>query len=201
MRLIAFFQYAAVVIGAIGMVAGQFFGLAKFLHLGVFLAGAGFALAGIDALVTRRMVFRPSDDVYENYAGPPALLVGLMALAVGAAMIASAYLLDNDQWHSTYHSLLRRPAPLLAAAGLFLIGFGVLMLLNPHGYTSWWWRILVYLPRSLVGVVIITAGIAGIGLGVWEWLQPQAFDAFVKKLPGLLKSFSRAAVQAAFSLV
>src|SRR5215510_9674970 len=126
MRLIALLQYAAVVIGAIGMIAGQVFAMRKGFDLGVFVAGIGFALAGIDALVTQRMVFRPSDDVYENYAGPPALIVGAMALAVGAAMIASAYLLDNDQWHSTWNYLMRRPAPLLAAAGLFLIGFGVL---------------------------------------------------------------------------
>jgi hypothetical protein len=182
MRLIAFLQYAAVVIGSLGMVAGQIFALPKGFHVGVFVAGAGFALGGIDALVTRRMCFRPSDDVYESYAGAPALIVGLMVLVVGAGMIAAAYLLDNDQWHSTVSYLMRRPAPLLAVAGLFLIGIGVLMMLNPQGHTSWWWRILVYLPRSLVGLVFIAAGLAGIGLGLWEWLEPQALNAFVGNL-------------------
>ena len=127
MRLIAFLQYAALVIGSLGMLAGQFFGLAKGFNLGVFVVGAGFAIGGIDSLVTRRMVFRPSDDVYENYAGTPAVIVGLMLLAVGAAMIGAAYLLDNDQWHSTVRYLERRPAPLLGLGGLALVGFGVLM--------------------------------------------------------------------------
>ena len=187
MRLISFVQYVALVIGSIGMIAGQFFGLAKALHLGVFVAGAGFAIAGIDALVTRRMCFRPSDDVYENYAGAPAVIVGLMVLAVGAGMIGAAYLLDNDQWHSTVNYLMRRPAPLLATGGLFLVGFGVLMMLNPQGRSGWVWRILVYFPRSLVGLVVIAAGLSVIGLGAWEWLEPQGYRAFIKTLPQRLE--------------
>ena len=187
MRLLSFLEIVAIVIGSIGMIAGQFFGLAKGFNLGLFVAGAGFAICGIDSLVTRRMVFRPSDDVYENYAGLPAVIVGLMVLTVGAAMIGAAYLLDNEQWHSTVNSLTRRPAPVLAVAGLFLLGFGILALLNPQGRSSWVWRILVYFPRSLVGLVVIAAGIGIIALGVWEWLEPQGYRGFVKTLPQRLE--------------
>lgn len=184
MRLLSFLVYAALLIGSIGMVAGQFFGLAKFFNLGILVAGVGFALAGLDALASRRMVFRPSDDVYENYAGAPAVIVGLMVLAIGGAMIGAAYLLDNEQWLSMLHYLTRRPAPVIAAGGLFLIGFGVLMTLNPQGRSSWVWRILVYFPRSLLGVAIVAGGLAVIGLGVWEYLDTKAAHAFMKTLPG-----------------
>ena len=171
------------VIGIVGMIAGHFFSLPKFFHLGVFLFGAGLAFAGLTAVFTRRMAFRPADDAFEAYAGPPALIVGLMALAVGAAAIWSAYLLDLGQWHATASYLTRRPAPVLAVGGLFLIGFGILMLLNPQGHHSWTWRILVYAPRSAVGVILIAAGVAGIVLGAWEWRDPQAFSAFAADLP------------------
>jgi hypothetical protein len=183
MRLISFLQYAALLIGSVGMVAGQFFAIPKGFNLGLVVAGVGFAGAGIDSLVTRRMVFRPSDDVYENYAGSPAVIVGLMVLAIGAAMIGAAYLLDNEQWHSTTNYLMRRPAPLLAVGGLFLMGFGILMMLNPQGRSSWLWRILIYFPRSLLGLLVVAAGLAVVGLGVWEWLEPQNYRAFVKTLP------------------
>ena len=183
MRLIAFLEYVAVLIGVAAMIAGHLFALPKAFHLGVFLVGAGLALGGIEALFTRRMAFRPSDDAYENYAGAPALIVGLMALVVGAGAIASAYLLDMAQWHATVNYLTRRPAPLLAVAGLFLVGIGVLMTLNPVGRHGWVWRILVYAPRLALGILVIAAGIAVSGLGAWEWLEPQAFDAFVTKLP------------------
>ena len=187
MRLIAFLEYAAVVIGVVAMIAGQFFALPKAFHLGVFLVGAGMVLGGIEAIVTRRMAFRPSDDAYESYAGAPALIVGLMALVVGAGAIASAYLLDMARWHATVHYLMRRPAPLLAVAGLFLIGIGVLMTLNPQGRHAWVWRILVYAPRIAAGILVIAAGITVTGLGAWEWLEPAAFDVFVTKLPRTLE--------------
>ena len=183
MRLVAFIEYAAVVIGIVMMIAGHFFRNPKFFHLGVFLFGAGFAFAGLMAVFTRRMAFRPAEDAFEAYAGLPALIVGLMALALGVAAIGSAYLLDLGQWHATASYLTRRPAPVLAMGGLFFIGLGILMLLNPQGHHSWGWRILVYAPRSAVGVILIAAGVASMVLGAWEWRDPQAFDAFAADLP------------------
>jgi hypothetical protein len=180
-RLVAFIEYAAVVIGIVGMIAGHFF--PRFFPLGVFLFGAGFAFAGLMAVVTRRMAFRLAEDGFEAYAGLPALIVGLMALAVGAGAIWSAYLLDLGQWHATVNSLTRRPAPLLAVGGLLFIGIGILMLLNPQGHHSWTWRILVYAPRSAVGILLIAAGVAGLVSGAWEWRDPQAFNAFAADLP------------------
>lgn len=185
MRLLAFLTYAALLIGSVGTVASQFFGLAKGFHLSLFVAGLGFAVAGADALVTRRMPFRPSDDVYENYANTPAVIVGLMVLAIGAGLIGAAYLLDNEHWYSTVNYLTRRPGPVLAAAGLFVIGFGVLMLLNPLGRSSWLWRIFIYFPRILLGLVVIGAGIALIGVGAWDWLEPGAFSRASRQLSAL----------------
>ena len=187
MRLLAFLEYAAVVIGSIAILAGRFFDLPKGVTLGVFTLGAGFAVAGFESLVTQRMCFRASEDAYEAYAGTPALIVGLMALAAGAAILWAGYLLSEGQWHATLNYLTRRPAPVLAAAGLFLIGIGVLMMLNPRGRSGWAWRLLIYVPRSLVGLLLIAAGVAGIGLGAWEWFQPQAFDRFVADLPRTLR--------------
>lgn len=187
MRLIALLEYAAVIIGIAGMIAGHFLLLPKFFYLGVFLCGAGFAFAGLVATFTRRMAFRPADDALEAYAGLPSLIVGLMALAAGVTAIGSAYLLDLGQWHATVNYLTRRPAPLLAAGGLFFIGLGILMLLNPQGHHRWAWRILVYVPRSTIGIVLIAAGVAGIGLGAWEWRDPKAFDDFVASLPQRLE--------------
>lgn len=186
MRLIAFIEYAAVIVGVIAMIAGQFFALPRGFHFGVFLAGAGIALGGLEAIATRRMCFRPSEDAYEAYAGAPALIVGMMALLVGAALIATAHLLADGQWHTMVNYLTRRPAPVLIAAGLLLTGIGALMTLNPQGRRGLAWRLLIYVPRSLAGLLLIAAGLTGIGLGVWEWLEPRAFDAFVRKLPRTL---------------
>lgn len=187
MRLIAFVEYAAVLAGILAIVAGKFFALPDAFHLGVFLVGAGLALGGLEGVAARRMPFRASHDAYEAYAGPPALIVGMMALLAGAAIIGSAHLLADGTWHATASRLMRRPAPLLAFAGLLLLGSGVLMLLNPRGRTGWAWTLLVYGPRALAGIVVAAAGLAGIGLGVWEWLDPQAFDRLAREAQRIVR--------------
>jgi hypothetical protein len=182
-RFFAFFEYLAVFVGIIAIVAGTFFALSKGVHLGIFLIGAGIALGGFESVSTRRMCFRNSEDKWEAYAGAPAMIVGLMALLIGGGLVACAYLLADGQWYSTVNYLTRRPAPLLAAGGLLVIGIGVLMMLNPRGRTGAAWVVFVRIPRWLLGLVLVAAGLAGIGLGVWEWLDPIAFDRFRRGLP------------------
>jgi hypothetical protein len=182
-RFLAFFQYTAVFVGVIAVIAGQVFALPKGVYLGVFLIGAGIALGGFESVWTRRMCFRTSEEQYETYAGTPAMIVGLMALLIGLGIVASAYLLNDGQWYSTVHYLTRRPAPALVAAGLLLIGVGVLMMLNPRGRRGVWRTLLVRIPRGMLGFVVITAGLASICFGVWEWLEPAAFDRFTRSLP------------------
>jgi hypothetical protein len=182
-RFLAFIEFTAVLIGVIAVIAGQFFALPKGFYLGVFLIGAGIVLGGLESVFTRRMCFRASDDKYEVYAGAPATIVGLMALLIGTGLIASAYILADGLWYSTVHYLTRRPAPVLVAAGLLLMGVGVLMMLNPRGRRGAAWTLLVRAPRSLLGFIVVVAGLAGIGLGVWEWLEPLAFDRFRRNLP------------------
>ncbi|MEK6210905.1 MAG: hypothetical protein AABM64_11150 [Pseudomonadota bacterium] len=53
MRLLTFLEYAAIVLGAIGILAGQHFALAKGIHLGILLIGVGIATAGIESLYSR----------------------------------------------------------------------------------------------------------------------------------------------------
>lgn len=187
MRLIAFIEYAAVVVGIIAILAGQYFGLPRGFHLGVFLIGAGLVLGGLEAVVTQSLCFRFSEDAYEAYAGPPSILVGVIALVIGTALIGTAYLLSDGLWHTTVSYLTRRPAPVLAAAGVLLSCIGVLMMLNPQGRTGVAWTLLVRVPRSLLGLVLLAAGLASIGLGAWEWLEPLAFDNFVRTLPPELR--------------
>jgi hypothetical protein len=71
----------------------------------------------------------------------------------------------------------------LVAAGLLLVGVGALMTLNPQGRRGLVWTLLVHLPMSLAGFILVAGGLAGIALGAWEWLEPLAFDGFVRKLP------------------
>lgn len=180
MRFFAFLEYTAVIIGVIGMAASKFFYLPKGFHLGLFLVGAGFALAGLESLFTRRMSFRFASHAGEGYAGTPALIWAAMSLLIGAACIASAYLMEEGLWRSTANGLMRRPAPLLAAGGAIVAGAGALLMFNPRR-RGIWWTLFVRIPKTLLGLLLIAAGIAGIGLGIWEWSDPQAYSRFSRQ--------------------
>jgi hypothetical protein len=183
MRILALIEYAAIVIGIIAMIAGKFFDLHKGFELGVFLVGAGIGLGGIEGIATQRMGLRSSEEAQEVYAGPPAVIVGILLLLAGAATIGAAYLLADGLWSATIAYLKNRPAALLAASAVLLVGIGVLMILNPRGSSGTLWTLFVYVPRALLGLLLVLAGIAAIGLAAWEFLDPRAFDDFVAKLP------------------
>src|SRR5690242_18634925 len=138
MRLFAFLEYTAVVVGIIGMVASRFFFLPKGFHLGLFLIGAGFALGGLESLFARRMSFRFASHAGEGYDGAPAMIWGGMALLIGAALIGAAYLMEQGLWHTTVNRLMRRPGPGIAAAGLLVSGTGALLMFNPRRHGIWW---------------------------------------------------------------
>lgn len=186
MRLLAFLEYSAIVIGIIAIGAGRYYALSKGVHLGVFLIGAGIALGGLESIATRRMGFRFADSGGEAWAGGPALIVGWMAFAIGTAVIVSAYLLDQGLWQKTVTYLMRRPGPALAGGGLLASGAGVLLMLNPRGRRGVWWTLLVRIPKWLAGLLLVIAGLVAVGLGVWEWLAPREYARFVDEARALL---------------
>lgn len=175
MRLLTFLEFAAIVVGAIGVVAAKFYFLPKGVHLGVFLIGAGIALGGLESLTTRRMSFRFSSHGGEAYSGAPAVIWGLIALVVGATVIASAYLMEQGLWRSTVDYLTHRPGPAIIALGFLFIGAGTLLMFNrrSHGIL---WTFFIRVPKTLLGVILIVSGLLGIGIGLWELFHPQAFN-------------------------
>ena len=180
MRLLTFLEYCAIVVGIIGMAAAKLFVIPKGFYPGLFLVGAGIALGGLESLVTRRMSFRTSSEAGEDYAGTPAVIWGCMALLVGVAVIGSAYLMDAGLWRTTLNYLTRRPAPVLAGSGLVVAGAGALLMFNRSGRRGVWWTLLVRIPKTLVGLVLVVAGLVGVGLGAWDWLDPKAFDRIAR---------------------
>jgi hypothetical protein len=180
MRFFAFLEYAAVVVGIIGMVASKFFFLPKGFHLGLFLIGVGFALGGLESLFTRRMSFRFATRAGEGYDGAPAMIWGGMALLIGVALIGSAYLMEQGMWRTAVNGLMRRPGPGIAAVGLIVAGAGALLMFNPrwHGI---WWTLFVRIPKTLLGLLLIAAGIAAVGLGILEWVDPHAYGRVSKQ--------------------
>jgi hypothetical protein len=182
MRLLAFFEFGAVLLGAIAIAVGTYFHTPPARHIGIFLTGAGIALAGAESVFTRAPGFRFRSDGGTAYQGAPAVIWGLMLIATGAAVIAYAYLLSRGLAAGVLAHLSRRPAPVLAAGGLLSLGAGAILLFNPAWNRGIWRALLLTLPRSLLGAALALAGIAALGAGLWEWLDPLGFGRAARAL-------------------
>lgn len=175
MRLLTFLEYVVIVVGAIAIFAGQHFALAKGIHLGILLIGAGLAAGGIESLYSRRMSLRFSEDAAEGYSGFPALVWGTMLLLAGAALVGYAYLLDVGLWPRAERVLKQNPAIVYIVAGLSLAGFSVLLFTDTNANRKLWQTILLRVPRVIVAVVVLTCGVAAMASGTWQIVDPQGF--------------------------
>jgi len=178
MRLLTFLEYAAIMVGAIAIYAGQHYVLVKGVHLGILLIGAGLAVGGIESLYSRRMSLRFSEDAAEGYSGFPALVWGTMLLLVGAALIGWAYLLDIGLWPRAERLVKQNPAIVYIVAGLFLAGFSVLLFTDTNANRKLWQTLLLRVPRVIVAVIVLTCGIAVIGAGAWQIVDPPGYAQF-----------------------
>ncbi|MFN0315784.1 MAG: hypothetical protein ACKVQA_12190 [Burkholderiales bacterium] len=182
MRIISFIAYAAIFFGIAGIFAGDHFGMAKALHLSIFLIGAGLALGGLAALATRRMSMRFSSDPAPSYDGFPALVWGLMLFAIGTAVIGYAYALNSHSWGRVAAVLLRYPGAMVAVAGLFLMGLSVLLFVHDGSNRPWWNTLLFRVPRILIALVVLVCGVVVAAGGAWYTADAKGFAKFERRV-------------------
>ena len=204
MRILTFLEYALITLGVIGYFAGQHFGLVKGGHLGIFLVGAGLAIAGLESLYSRVMSLRFSPEAAESYAGFPALVWGGMLLAIGSGVIAFAYLLDAGKWAKAVVFVQQYYGMTYLAAGALLVGFSILAFVNAHHGRRWWETLLFRVPRVLLAVLMLVGGAFAMAAGAWQLLDPNGYasaerqvvtkvqaDLKAMKLPDRLKFWPR----------
>ncbi len=193
MRLLTFLEYAAIVVGAIGIFASRHFALAEGVHLGILLIGAGIAVGGIESLYSRGMSLRFSEDAARGYDGFPAMVWGMMLLLVGGSLIGYAVLLDSGAWPRAAGLLKQYPGIVYAAAGLLLVGFSVLLFTDPGAHRKLWQTLLLRVPRVIFALVALTCGVAGMASGAWQIADPQGFAQAERQV--------RARLDAAFTAI
>ena len=177
MRLLTFLEYAAILTGAIGLLASTKFDVLRDSHIGIYLIGAGLALAGAEALYSREMSLLYTGENAPRHSGFPAVVWGLMLLSAGGALIAYAYLSGAGLWPRVETTLAQYPGWHYLAAGLLLVGFSVLLFVDSGGTRGWLRTLLLRVPRVVFAAVILLAGIAATAGGAWQMLDAQSFTA------------------------
>ncbi len=180
MRLSGFLQYVAILVGAIAMFAGDFFATPKAFHLGLFLVGAGIGAGGLEAVFTRQMSLRVTADGSAENDGAPAVLWGILVLTVGAAIAGAAYLLEAGRGAAAVNGIARHPGPALTALGVFFSGAGALLVIDLRDRGANGWTRLARFARVCSGAALALAGVTGVALGAWGWLNPPAFERFLR---------------------
>lgn len=189
MRLLTFLEYAAIVVGAIAIFAGQHFALANGVHLGIVLIGVGLAAAGIESLYSRQMSLRFAERA--GYDGFPAMVWGTMLLLVGGALIGYAYLLDSGVWPRADRLLKQNPGIVYVAASLLLLGFSVLLFTDPGAQRKLWQTLLLRVPRVIVALIVLTCGIAAMASGAWQFVDPQGYEQVERQVRGRVDAVLR----------
>ncbi|MGQ0579518.1 MAG: hypothetical protein ACT4PQ_11495 [Betaproteobacteria bacterium] len=195
MRLLTFLEYAAIVVGAIGILVSRHFALPQGIHLGILLIGAGIAVAALESLYSRHMSLRSSEQAARGYDGFPAMVWGMMLLLVGGALIGYAYLLDTGDWPRAAGLLKQYPGIVYAAAGLLLVGLSVLLFTDSGAHRKWWQTLLLRVPRVIVALVALTCGIAAVASGVWQIADPQGFTQVERQVCARLDPVLRAVIK------
>ncbi|HWI15862.1 MAG TPA: hypothetical protein VNT02_16470 [Burkholderiales bacterium] len=184
MRIVSLLSWTAILLGCVGIAAGGAFHVPKGTYLGVFLIGAGFALAGLESLCTRRMSLRSFGDTSEAYAGAPAVIWGLMATIIGIAFIGAAYAMHAGAWRATVDRLAAHPGPAFVAIGALLAGAGALLMVRGNDAGALWRALLVRYPRLVIGLAIVLTGLLLAGTGAWETVHPRGFERHLRSREG-----------------
>ena len=177
MRLLTFLEYAAILAGAIGLLASTHFDVLRDSLLGIYLIGAGLALAGAEALYSREMSLLYTGETAPRHSGFPAIVWGLMLLCVGGALIGYASLTEARIWPRVATTLQQYPGWSYLAAGLLMVGFSILLLVDSGGARGWLRTLLLRVPRVAFAAAILLGGIAVAAGGAWQLLDAQSFAA------------------------
>lgn len=177
MRLLTFLEYAAILAGAIGLLAGTHFNAPGGSLLGTYLIGAGLALAGAEALYSREMSLLFTGETAPRHSGFPAIVWGLMLLCVGGALIAYGYLTQANLWPRAATTLHHYAGWRYLAAGLFMVGFSVLLYVDSGRTRNWLRTLLFRLPRVVFAAALALGGVVVAAGGAWQMLDAQSFAA------------------------
>jgi hypothetical protein len=183
LNLLPFVEYCALVSGILVVWMGWQAAAERDMALGVGLVSGALVVGGLASIVTRRMSFRFFLDPRVGHAGVAAIIAGVMQLIAGGLAAAAAHALAMQTWQARLDALAVNPWPLLIPVALLLICAGLLMLRPSSDRIGPLGTMLYVVPKTLVAIAALVAGIAILGGGGWRIYDPAAFQNFLSSVP------------------
>ena len=176
-------EYCALVSGIYFVCSGWQSAAERDVALGVGLIGGALVVGGLASIVTRRMSFRFHVNPHAGHAGAWAIIAGLMQLIAGGFAAATAHALATHTWQARLDAVQANPWLALIPLALLLICAGLLMLRRSSDRVGTLGTVLYVVPKTLIGLAALVAGVAILGGGGWNIYDPQGFQSFLSLVP------------------
>lgn len=186
-----------VMLGVLGFLlafSGDKLSIPYLFYSGIACLGLACMAIGWEAMITQQIVIgMRRHGNRETYTGVPAIFQGVQFNVIGLFLIGMAIMLYlNADGRGIFLQMVRRPGLPLIALGILLLMQAAITLIGSHEIKEGQqWMVIVNLlvARLLPGVILVILGVAATGLGLFEVVAPNAFDArgggFLETLYGL----------------
>jgi hypothetical protein len=183
-RVLRSFVFLAVlgVGGLLLLIAAQRFDRPELIGPGLLLFALGTMAAGANIMVRRYSGEVLRTTATRTFVGPAAVLTGLavVILGLGFAVAGAAFTFRVEDRLAAY--LLERPGAALIAAGAACASGGLARLLGAREWGGSTRHLLAHFPERLGGMFLVLLGLALSGVGIFEVVQPETFDAWIAPL-------------------
>jgi hypothetical protein len=176
-------EYCALISGMLVVWTGWQSAAERDIALGVALVGGALLVGGVASIVTRRMSFRFHVDPRAGQAGAWAIIAGLMQLIAGGFAMAAAQAVATHTWQARLDAIQANPWLALVPLALLLICAGLLMLRRSGDRVGPLGTMLFVVPKTLIGLAALVAGVAILGGGSWNLYDPQGFQSLLSLVP------------------
>jgi uncharacterized membrane protein YgcG len=183
LNLLPAVEYCALVSGIYLVWAGRQSAVERDVALGVGLVGGALLVGGLASIVTKRMSFRFHVDPRAGHAGAWAIIAGLMQLIAGGLAAAAAHALATNAWQARLDAVQANPWWVLIPLAVLLICAGLLMIRPLSDRIGALGTVLFVVPKTLIGIAALVAGVAILGGGGWNIYDPQGLQSFLSFVP------------------
>ena len=162
-------------------------------NLGIACLGLASLAIGWEAILTRyiRLGSRRS-GTRQTYTGLTAILHGIQFNLLGLFLVGLGIFTDFTAWREVFLQFVRRPGLALMLIGVLCLMQAVISFsgsLEDRNGPRWGVILNLVVSRLLPGIILLVIGVGSMGLGMFEFVAPAAFDAmgggFLEKLYGL----------------
>ncbi len=189
MRALRFIWFGMGALGLLAVWGGYALPHRTLTLLGAALLSGMLVAMGIEAIGKREYrtarvdVHLPHGGSF-TFRGAAAILKGAAFILLGAAGFVAVLIVAAGQEQDALRLALRRPGLVLFGAGALLAGWGSARVLGAVEWRASWWELVRTLPERYSGLLMILAGLGAAGVGLWEILDPVAFDEWMAGILG-----------------